>query len=293
MIRPQLATEAALTSLETYINDDNWVMEQKLDGHRVLLCSPGGDYPPSALNRSGAPYTRRLPKALQEFRFPEGSGPMQFILDGELVGGVFYAFDMIAENVVPATLPLNLRRHMLERSVPFWAPGWASGNSPIRVVPQAKTREEKIALADIAIRSNYEGLILKRRDTPYRSGMRTPEWIKVKFVTTADCIVLDVRDDGKESVRLGMVAYIPEKIGDPPSRVVEVGRASLIGKEKKGAISRGDVLEVKYLYAGAGGRLYQPTILRKRTDKPMHECTIDQLKHVCKDVLESLPHIEE
>lgn len=285
MLRPQLAQEATLTSLEAFINDDSVVFEQKLDGHRLLLCSPGGDFPPTALTRAGTPYTRKLPKALQEFRFPEGNGPMDFILDGELVDGIFWVFDMIARNVVTEAMPLRLRRYTLENSIDFWG----RGNSNIRLVPQAKTREEKIALADKALASNFEGLIIKQTNAPYRSGMRTQEWLKVKFVTTADCIVLDVRDDGKESVRLGMVE--PDNAANAPEttyKIIEVGRASLIGKEKNGEIKRGDVIEVKYLYAGAQGRLYQPTILRKRDDKGMHECDISQMKHVNKSVLETL-----
>ncbi len=161
---------------------------------------------------------------------------------------------------------------------------------PFKLVPQAKTRAEKIALSEKALASNFEGLIIKDETSPYRSGARTEEWMKVKFVTTADCIVTGVRTDGKESVDLGLVEEtVTTGIAGILRTIVPVGRASLIGKEKKGAISEGDVLEVRYLYTGAGGRLYQPTILRKRTDKPMHECTVEQLKHVCKDVLETLP----
>ena len=54
------------------------------------------------------------------------------------------------------------------------------------------------------------------------------------------------------------------------------------------AIKVGDVLEVRYLYTGANGRLYQPTILRKRDDKAMQECLTSQLKHVNKEVLDAL-----
>ena len=67
------------------------------------------------------------------------------------------------------------------------------------------------------------------------------------------------------------------------------GHASLIGKQKQDAISEGDVLEVKYLYVGANGRLYQTRIVRKRDDKPAQECTDAQLVHVNKTVMEKLP----
>lgn len=283
MIRPQLAKEATVTSLSHFIESDKYVMEQKLDGHRLLLCSPGGDFPPTALTRAGTPYTRRLPKALLDFRFPPGYGPMEFILDGELVDGVFYAFDIIVKGVVDETAPLRNRRTILDQHL-----AWRRGCEAIKVVPQAKTLEQKIALSERALASNYEGLIIKDSNAPYRSGMRTEEWLKVKFVTTADCIVMDVRDDGKESARLGMIHWTGPGITHDNYQLVDVGRASLIGKEKAGEIKKGDVVEVKYLYTGAGGRLYQPTILRKRDDKQMYECDIATLKHVNKSVLEVL-----
>lgn len=279
---PQLAKEAEITTLQTFIENDEWVMEQKLDGHRLLLCSPGGDFPPTALTRGGSPYTRKLPKALQDFRFPADNKPMEFVLDGELVGGTFYVFDLPVMPMLSghdySTLDLETRRLALETFVKHQ-------ETPFVLVPQARTREEKIALSDKALGNNFEGLLLKRKSSKYRPGARCEDWLKVKFVTTADCIVLDVRDDGKESVRLGMVeADNPAAAPNTTYKLVDVGRASLIGKEKNGAISKGDVIEVRYLYAGAGGRLYQPTILRKRDDKLMHECTTDQMKWVNKEV---------
>lgn len=284
MLAPMLAKEAKVSTLDHFFDDDTWVLEQKLDGHRVLLCSPGGNFPATALTRGGAPYTRGLPETLRDFRFPEGLAAGEFVIDGELVGGTFYVFDL---PVSPATDPattLNVRRFALEQTFEFWS----QGHPHIKLVPQAKTREQKIALADKALKSNFEGLVAKRTESTYISGGRTESWLKVKFVTTADCIVLDVRDDGKESVRLGMVHWKGEGILSDSYDLVDVGRASLIGKEKNGVINKGDVIEVRYLYAGAGGRLYQPTIVRKRTDKEMFECSTDQLKHVNKAVLEAL-----
>jgi ATP-dependent DNA ligase len=286
MIAPQLAKEAEITTLQTFIENDEWIMEQKLDGHRVLLCSPGGDFPATVLTRGGNPYTRGLPASLKDFRFPEGVETMEAVLDGELVDGVLWVFDILTSaNSTPST-PLYARRILLETifaTVPEFR-----DHPAIQLVPQARTKDDKIRLAEKALANNFEGLVLKKRSSPYRSGMRTEEWLKVKFVTTADCFVLDVRDDGKESVKLGMIHWTGPGILSDSYEVREVGRASLIGKEKNGTINKGDVIEVKYLYAGANGRLYQPTILRKRDDKEMFECGTGQLKHVNKEVLETL-----
>lgn len=272
MLYPQLALSVEVTSLEQFIHDGSRVFEQKLDGHRLLLVSPGMDMPPTALTRNGSVYTRALPRSIQQFRFPEG----EWVIDGELVGNKFWAFDMPTSIATTTASPLFERRAALETFLDVF-------DTPFGLTPQARTPDEKIRLADRALAECFEGLIIKQSDSPYRSGGRTAEWLKLKFVATADCIVLGVRDDGKDSVRLGMCG----DDGDL-TKVIDVGRASLIGKEKKGAINIGDVLEVRYLYCGAGGRLYQPTVLHKRDDKRPDECTTSQLKHVNKEVLAAL-----
>lgn len=269
MLLAQLALDSDITDIAPYVTNDDWVFEQKLDGHRVLLVSPEADLPPTALTRNGTPYTRRLPKALQDFRFPEG----RWVLDGELMGdGTYWVFDL---PVTPfgGELELKARRAMLETLL-----GNLPGH-PFQLVPQARTVDDKVHLARTAIERCLEGLVLKRADSLYRQGARNRDWLKLKFVKTADVIVLDVRDDGKESARLGIMR---------DGKVIDVGRASLIGKEKRGAISSGDVVEVRFLYCNnpAAPRLYQPTIMRRREDKAAHECTDDQLQYTSKEVLQ-------
>lgn len=277
MLYPQLAKQADVTSLTQFLDDPNWVMEQKCDGHRLLLCSPGANMPPTALTRNGSVYTRTLPREIRDFRFPKG----EWVLDGELVGTVvnghtvssaFHVFDLPVSPLTSA-VTLEQRRAVLETLL-------GSIRHPFKLLPQARTRDEKLRLADIALKQYFEGLIVKRRNSLYASGGRNNDWLKIKFVTTADVVVKDVRTNGKDAV-----SY---EVYDEHGKAVAIGRASLIGKEKAGAINVGDVLEVRYLYVGSDGRLYQPTIIRKRDDKLPHECTTDQLKFVNKSVLETL-----
>lgn len=285
-IAPQLAKEGDFSLLTQFITDDRYVMEQKLDGNRVLIVAPGEDCPPLVLTRNGNAYTKKIPTAVRNFRF--GSAAAGFmpagscVFDGELVRNgsddyTYWVFDLPTFQG-ESNLPLSTRRQALELLVG----GQPNGTFPFTLVPQARTKDEKIRLVETAMTSNFEGLLVKKADSVYIPGGRTTDWLKLKFVTTADVIVTGVRTDGKDSVDLGLVD--PEKMN-----VVPVGRSSLIGKEKGGTISVGDVIEVRYLYTGAGGRLYQPTILRRRTDKTALECTTDQLKHVNKAVMAALP----
>lgn len=274
MLLPQLALNADIRDLRPYITDDNWVMEQKLDGHRLFLVAPGGNLPPTALTRAGTPYTRKLPRAIQDFRFPSGN----WILDGELMpDGRFWCFDLPLSPLTEAQaspVPLFGRRAVLQtflNRVPH----------PFCLIPQALGQEAKAKLARMAIERNLEGLMLKKVDSHYASGGRNADWLKLKFVATADVVVKRLRADGKESVEY--IVY-----DEHTGATVEIGKASLIGKEKREQLQVGDVIEVRYLYVGADGRLYQPTVLRKRTDKRPDECTTQQLKWVNKEVIDSL-----
>lgn len=284
MYYPMLAKQANVTDLGPYLTDSGWWMQQKLDGHRVMLVGGGPDAPPSTLTRNGTPYTRGLPAALRDVRLP--GRPGQWVLDGELVGDVFYAFD------VPITRDTNMNYQLIDRYPELVSAVRWIGHKNVRLVPMARFQEDKVRLAETALREGYEGLVLKRRHSQYVNGGRTDDWLKVKFVATVDCVVLGVRDDGKDSVRLGLHGPSSGAFGTGvKSRDVklhDVGRASLIGKEKNGTIAVGDVIEVRYLYVGAGNRLYQPTILKKRTDKKPEECTTGQLRYVNKKVLEVL-----
>lgn len=284
IIAPQLAQEANVADVMRYVTDDHWVLEQKLDGNRVMMLSPGGDYPPTFLTRSGNAYTKKVPQALRDFRFPTDTAAGGIVFDGELIRNgsndyTYWVFDLpvlfdAGSSTNMADHPLKTRRFMLEATV-------KTLNPPLRLVPTARTTEEKIALAERALTENFEGLLAKRADSHYWMGGRGPDWLKLKFTTTADVVVKGVRDDGKDSI-----CY--EVYDDVTGAPIDVGRASLIGKEKACGIEKGDVVEVRYLYVGANGRLYQPTIMRKRDDKRPEECLWGQLKHVNKKVLESL-----
>lgn len=273
-LAPQLALEAETNVLETVVTGTGYVLEQKLDGDRVLLDTTSGSLFPRT--RDGRLYTKGLPSNLLGYAVANNL-PAGLVIDGELVGSgrgrIFWAFDLPVAPEVTGE-PLHVRRAALE------ALRDAGVLGPIRVVPQARTIDEKHDLARIAITEGFEGVMAKLVDSRYNPGGRTRDWLKIKFTKTADVVVMPKKkDDGHNSAAYGVYD------GD---RLVEVGRASLNGKEKRYTINEDDVLEVKYLYVGANGRLYQPRILRKRSDKRPEECTIDQLVHVNKQVLEAI-----
>jgi ATP-dependent DNA ligase len=270
---PMLASSMDVAAIDAIIQSDAYVLEQKLDGHRILLRIQDG-LSPLALTRGGNPYTKGLPDDLFK-----GFPPGRWVLDGEWIAphsggdGVYWVFDILdANGLVDSTMVLRDRRAILEGLMPY------IDNKKIRLVPQAKTADHKDRLFRTCRTMGAEGVMAKLVTGNYVNG-RSKNIFKVKFVETADVVVMALRDDGKDSVRLG--AY-------NGNTLVDVGRASLIGKEKKCTFQVGDVLEVRYLYMGAGDRLFQPTILKRRDDKIAQECHVGQFKHVSKSVLASL-----
>jgi len=49
------------------------------------------------------------------------------------------------------------------------------------------------AYYEAAAAKGLEGVVAKRLESPYRPGERSREWLKVKSVKTADCVVVDTQ----------------------------------------------------------------------------------------------------
>lgn len=267
MIEPMLAENADHRRIEKMILDDEWFMEQKLDGVRLLIHVNDGKV--VGWKRSGN--VGDVPLNAQAW-FATFKG--EWIFDGEFLDNVFWIFDMplaASGKVGPNHAYLD-RRNVLDN---FFAQ--LSPPRSVRLLPSARTPEEKRALYDRCVAENAEGVMLKRADMQYRHGYRSNTMLKCKFVQTADCIVTEVGRDGKTAAVLGLV----EMVNGKPT-IVECGKCSLIGKP---AVKVGDVVEVKYLYATADRRLYQPRLMKLRDDKAMHECDFSQLKFTSREVL--------
>lgn len=274
MYAPMLATSFKGLDIRPYLEGARWVIQQKFDGNRVMIVwRPGAA--PQFITRNGTVYTKRIPAWLKLLARPEGNASSTFILDGELVGEAFYAFDLLEVHFadVGDARPYRERRQALVKE--FTARPAIAGRRVV-VVPEADTQEDKALFVEQALQQKCEGVVIKDAEQAYYFGRRSPGWLKVKFERTADVIVIGVRTDGKES------AIIALRDG---SKVREVGKVSLLGKEKRQEVRPGMVVEVKYLYASDDHILQQPRILRVRDDKAPVECTVDQLVYTDKGAL--------
>lgn len=261
MIPAMLAKETNLSSASALVLDDDWSMEQKVDGHRILLwvLDDGAE----AYNRNGELYMgKRFPddqRALARKHFRVGD-----VVDGELVDGIFWAFDLpIRTHTERFDETYTERRaHLRERKYPH-------------TLPTARLREAKARLMRKVRDEGGEGVIAKHLYSGYEPGVRSSKMLKVKYVKTVDCIVSSLQREGSEAIGLSLLGE---------QGLVEVGACSVIGKP---AVELGDVVEVRYLYAVDRGapRLTQPVLLGVRDDKLPRECTLDQLHFTSRVVL--------
>ena len=193
-LKPMLADRA-----ETAFTRAGWLFELKYDGIRLLIMRRAGGTP-RLLARSGRDITATFPDiAAAATRLPADD----FAIDGELIAldargtGSFerlqqrlgltnawdveravaavpvqvFAFDLLAAAGRDLRgLPLTTRKSLLRRLVP--------AQGIIRFADHIDT--EGAALFDAAALHDVEGIVAKRADSPYRSGRRSAEWLKIK-----------------------------------------------------------------------------------------------------------------
>ena len=271
--------EAELDDIGKYASDPGWIAEQKVDGVRMMVRI--GDRRMDIVGFGGVHLAHsasvlHFPAIREAFAGLVDAG-VAAVFDGELLpgSGEFWLYDLPllvmlnaqAPTVEPVT-PFVQRRAMLEAVV---AAGVFDG-TPVKLLPQATTEQAKLLLYERVYRAGGEGLVVKRVDAAFQSGRRVRTQLKLKFVKTAD-VVITARDvDGHTNAHLGVYQ---------DGKLVPVGACSMIGKPNAQV---GDVVEVRYLY-WTGASVYQPRLVRVRTDKAPAECTDGQFTVVSKEVL--------
>ena len=288
-----------------------WSYEFKWDGVRVLAQFQDGA--PELFARSGATVTIAYPE-ISGLDLPPGS-----LVDGEMVvldAAGRPSFTALAERMhvrdrikaarLAATLPVTYMIFDLLRYA----------GEDLMHLPYARRRERLDALALFgphwmtppvfldgvatvaAARENQlEGVVAKRVDTAYVPGLRSPDWIKVKFDHTGDYVIGGWRPGAR---RLGGLL-----VGAPTAdgRLLFRGRCGggISGASERellavleplavpaspfvtGAVPREDargahwvrpdlVVEVRYGNRTPDGRLRFPRFLRLRPDKTPADC---------------------
>ncbi|MFA5711730.1 WGR domain-containing protein [Mycolicibacterium sp.] len=250
---PQLLNVAEEADVARIVADPAWCMQEKFDGRRMMLRKSGDTV--EAINKLGLVVGVSAAVARAA-----GSIDGDFILDGEVIGDVLYAFDIFeyAGNDLREK-PYHERYRILLDLIALnlddaIAPthNWTS---------QCDKRRKLAELRD----AKAEGVVFKRLDAPYSPGRPNsggPQ-LKFKFVETLSALVTAVNT--QRSVGLSLH-------GD--DGLTFVGNVTIPANHDVPAI--GEVVEVRYLYAAPA--LYQPVYLGVRDDILPAECVMAQVK---------------
>jgi bifunctional non-homologous end joining protein LigD len=303
-MQPMLATAAPILP-----RGEGWIYEFKWDGVRAL-CEVS-DRAVHLFSRVGNEVTTAYPELADLAR---GDA----VLDGEIVAFVagqpsfealqermhvrvkaearrlaektpvtFMAFDLLHLDGTDLTArPLRERRALLET--------WAAGHG-ITVSPSF---DDGPATEKVARASGLEGVMAKRADSRYRPGVRTRDWVKLRFLTSGDFVVVGW-EEGREHPGALSSLVLATMTEDGPVFAGKVGSgltsrtAAALQKRLHGRracpldeippaspggrlahwVEPEVVVEVKYTLVTTDGRLRQPVFLRVRDDKTVAEAT--------------------
>lgn len=263
---PALASSIEVEDLGNFIDDTDWDFTQKLDGTRLMVVCTDNHI--VGLNRRRTiPVDPRILKIVKSFN-------NTLIFDGEMLDGTYWLFDLpLLEGFCDATTPYWKRREVLSAVEETLR---VAGIQEIQVLPNYWDSKDKEDLQHWCSQNGTEGIILKRKDSPYSHDARTKDWLKAKYTKTCEAFVLETNLDGKRNASIGVY--------DQNSNIIEICTISLTEKMLN-TIRVGDCLEVTYLYASDIQKLVQPRFLRLRKDRDPENCLVDQLQFTSKSIL--------
>ena len=245
---PQLLNAIDEDTVERLLNDDDWIMQEKKDG--VRLMTEAANKVITGSNRKGliVPISTFI-----EQRLKDRLGDKSAVLDGEAVGDTYFLFDILSlhgqdltqEDVISREVALSAFFDTEDKMAPY---------PQVCRVFTFRGRESKRSAYNRLREQRAEGVVFKRRGAPYVPGRPNSggNQLKFKFVQSCTCFVRSI-NDGKRSVVLGM---------ENGKELVGVGNVTIL--PNFGIPNEGDLIEVRYLYAYPGGSLYQPVYLGSR-----------------------------
>lgn len=258
-VLPQLLNAIDDRELQRLLTDDNWVAQEKKDGRRLMVRR--GETV-EAINRKGL-----IVGAPKEILDNITQIPGRFILDGELVGDIYWVFDILPFDGEPMRLEERLRCLWIVSIKDF---------PNIQVVETAAGTQYKTSLYARLYTQKAEGIVFKRVGSIYKPGRPASggDMVKYKFYATCTARVRKVNDQRSVEVELwsGATARCFDAVRDWQT----AGNVTIPANFSIPSV--GDIVEIRYLYATQAGILYQPVYMGERSDVGTEACLRSQLK---------------
>jgi len=255
-IQPQLLNAIEESDLPRLICDPGFWMQEKHDGRRLLIQKQDGVI--TGINKLGLSVA--VPSTIED---AAKAFAHDFLMDGEAVGDVLHVFDLLSIEGEDVRRQAYTDRYLHLMNL------LASGQQRhIKFVESAYMPKQKHEMLDRLKREGREGIVFKHLNALYTAGRPASggSQFKFKFCESASFIVGKV--NSKRSVSLKLL---------DGTNLVSVGNVTI--PANKAIPKPDDVVEVRYLYAFRGGRIFQPVYLGPRDDVAPQECSIDQLKY--------------
>lgn len=283
----QVGTEA--------FNHPDWTFEPKLDGYRAIAHVHNGKV--QIWSRGGVDYSAYFPHIVKALAVQP---IQQMVIDAEIVAFehgrpsfealqrrvnkrdaarkadpaqcVLYCFDLLhlaGMNLRDA--PYSERRRLLLASV--------EASECIQVV---HADDDGVAMYAAALATGLEGVVGKRKESRYRPGVRSPDWLKIKPSKTAKFVVVGYLRNrtGLTSLLVGyrnddnlvyagrVASGLTMRLCDQLLPILEGIRSDKSLASRPGAIwvEPKIVVEVSYFEMTKQGRLRHPVFTRIRGD---------------------------
>jgi DNA ligase D-like protein (predicted ligase)/DNA ligase D-like protein (predicted 3'-phosphoesterase) len=311
--KPMLAKEA-----KAAFTDADWLFEIKWDGFRAI----------AYIDNELSLRSRNQNELLDNF--PELGELKQLahdvVLDGEIVvltGGkvdfqallergkatsttditlktahtpaAYIVFDILEKDGKPLLdLPLTERKRILKESV----------QEGEHVFLADYVAEKGEVYFEAVMQKGLEGVMAKRKSSPYEAGVRSGGWLKIKKTRSCDCVIfgftqgtgfrastfgallLGLYDASGKAVFVGKVGtgfshVLLQSLRDQFEQITTDAAAfEAAFAEKVTWLKPTLVCEVAYQVVTNDGRLRMPRFLRLRADKQPQDCTLSQLGEV-------------
>lgn len=247
------------------LTDDNWIMQEKMDGVRMILTRKGDSI--TAVSRTGREAT--IPQEVTDTLIE--TSVKNYIIDGELVGNVYHVFDLLRLQAMDFAAK-NTFEERYEALVELLN---GIDDTNVKVVKTYSGKEKTPAFETL---KSAEGVVFKHKNAFYKAGRPSSGggYLKYKFYKSCSAVVKGIND--KRSVTLGLIEDLPEHGSEfvVGRKLISVGNCTI--PVNYDFPQMGDIVEIKYLYARKpSNALYQPSYLGKRTDIQLKDVLLSQL----------------